>query len=141
MDLVSKLSTGARLTELLKIPCSKGDIYHVLKKSDNDFNGFGEVYFTTVIRGVTKGWKRHHRMTLNLVVPVGEVEFKIYNQDRNLFDCINIGPNNYYRLTVPPLLWVSFTGLNEGLNLIANVASIEHDPCESDNHSLDGFFI
>ena len=46
------------VTPLKQIFHPKGDVYHALKASDNTFVGFGEVYFTTINQGETKGWKK-----------------------------------------------------------------------------------
>ena len=61
---------GVILTPLKQIYNSKGDIFHAMKKSDKGFNGFGEAYFSTILKGEIKGWKKHTRMTLNIIVPV-----------------------------------------------------------------------
>ena len=45
---------------------------------------------------------------------------------------ITLGASNYGRLTISPGLWVAFKGKRSGENLIANVASIEHDPNEAE---------
>ena len=63
------------VTPLKRIPTDGGDVMHALKFSDNGFKGFGEVYFSWIEQGIIKAWKRHQRMTLNLVVPLGEVRF------------------------------------------------------------------
>ncbi len=119
------------LTPLKQIKNPKGDIFHAIKKSDSGFSGFGEAYFTTVNRGDIKGWKRHTKMVLNLVVILGEVEFVIYNGDE--FLSVKLSPKkNYQRLTIKPNLWVAFRGLGE-INIVLNLASIEHDPNEADN--------
>ena len=39
-----------------------------MKCVDPGFEGFGEVYFSSVLQGLVKAWKRHSRMTLNLDV-------------------------------------------------------------------------
>ncbi len=122
------------LTPLKQIKNPKGDIFHAIKKSDSGFSGFGEAYFTTVNRGDIKGWKRHTKMVLNLVVILGEVEFVIYNGDE--FLSVKLSPKkNYQRLTIKPNLWVAFRGLGE-INIVLNLASIEHDPNEADNLEL-----
>ena len=36
----------------------------------------------------------------------------------------------YFRLTVPPGIWFGFKGISDGLNLICNIANIQHDPNE-----------
>lgn len=125
---------GVMLTDLKQIHHPKGDIFHVLKNSDLGYCGFGEAYFSTILKGEIKGWKRHERMTLNLVVPVGEIEFVI--SDRKSFFSTRLSPSNYKRLTVNPGLWVAFKGLAD-FNLLLNLADIVHDPAESENVALD----
>jgi len=131
------------LTPLKRIATLGGDVMHAIKAVEDSFVGFGEAYFSTVEMGAVKGWKRHNRMTLNLVVPVGVVEFIVHDPgaaEEQSFRCFTIGPDeNYARLTVPPGLWMAFTGRTNGLNLVLNVASIGHDPDEADRVDLDAF--
>jgi dTDP-4-dehydrorhamnose 3,5-epimerase len=70
---------GVTVHPLKHIVVPKGDIYHALKSTDEGYVGFGEAYFSQIEHGAAKGWKRHNRMTLNLVVPVGAVKFVIYD--------------------------------------------------------------
>jgi dTDP-4-dehydrorhamnose 3,5-epimerase len=113
----------------------KGDIFHIIKESSEGFNGFGEAYFTTINKGEIKGWKKHREMTLNLAVPVGEVEF-VVSDKRGNFTSYKISPQNYGRLTVEPNLWVAFRGLGR-YNLIINIANIPHNPDEAENIPLE----
>jgi dTDP-4-dehydrorhamnose 3,5-epimerase len=136
---------GLLLTPLPVVSNPKGNIYHALKVSSPGYQGFGEAYFSTVINGVTKGWKRHKRYTLNLVVPVGDIRFILYD-DRlgsstcgKFFEtCLGIA-SNYSRLTVPPGLWLAFQGLDK-CNLLLNVIAAEHDPSEADSKDLSEIF-
>ena len=123
---------GVILTPLKQIHNPKGDVYHAMKKNDEGFDGFGEAYFSTIHKGDIKGWKKHTKMTLNLVVPVGEIEFVVYNEISKEFFAVKISQNNYQRLTVKAGLWMGFRGLQEN-NMLLNLASIEHDPLESEN--------
>ena len=127
---------GVTLTPLKRIANSKGDIFHAMKVSDNGFYGFGEAYFSTVNKGDIKGWKKHTKMILNLVVVTGEVEFVVYNGDD--FFSVKLSKDNYQRLTVRPSLWVAFKGLSDE-NILLNLASIEHDPSESKSVDLNAF--
>ena len=121
---------GITLTPLKQIKHPIGDIYHAIKKSDKDFSGFGEAYFSTIKKGSIKGWKKHTEMVLNLRVPLGEIEFVIYNKDLEKFYCVHLSQKNYQRLTIEPGLWVSFRG-HDKYNMLLNVASIEHDTAEA----------
>ena len=127
---------GVTLTPLKKITHPKGDIFHAMKASDDGFSGFGEAYLSTINQSEVKGWKKHTEMTLNLVVVIGEIEFVVY--DDNRFYGVKLSKNNYQRLTVGPGLWLAFRGLDSE-NMLLNLASIEHDPNESENVDLGIF--
>ena len=126
---------GVILTPLKQIHNPKGDVFHAMKKSDAGFNGFGEAYFSTIHKDNIKGWKKHTKMTLNLVVPVGKIEFVVYDENTKEFFSIELSQNNYQRLTVKPNLCMAFRGLGEN-SILLNLASIEHDPSEAINIKL-----
>jgi dTDP-4-dehydrorhamnose 3,5-epimerase len=139
MDEMIRLTCGAVVTPLRRIHHPKGDVLHGLKASEDSFNGFGEAYFSHVHMGVTKGWKRHNQMTLNLIVPVGTIEFHLRSDDGTRGSSISLGDARYARLTVPPGVWMAFTGVGEDLNLLLNVASMSHDPGEAVTAPLEQF--
>ena len=128
---------GVILTPLKQIHHPKGDIFHAMKKSDKGFDGFGEAYFTTVHKDDIKGWKKHKKMTLNLVVPIGAIEFVVYNEFTKEFFSIILSQDNYQRITIQSNLWVAFRGIGDS-NLLLNLASIEHNSDESENRELTG---
>lgn len=135
---------GVILTPLKQIYHPKGDVYHAMKKSDSGFSGFGEAYFSTIYQNDIKGWKKHNRMVLNLVVPVGRVKFVMFD-DRNSsvtkgnFFEVELSENNYCRLTVPKGVWLAFMGMGKDINLLLNIASIEHDPLEAQTENINCF--
>jgi dTDP-4-dehydrorhamnose 3,5-epimerase len=135
---------GVLLTPLRQIYHPKGDVFHGMKASDPGYSGFGEAYFSTVHKGDIKPWKKHLRMTLNLVVPMGCIRFVLHDTREasatfGQTQVVEIGPANYQRLTVPPGVWMAFEGLSEGLNLLLNVANLEHDPLEVERVDLETF--
>ena len=71
---------GITFTALDEIESDAGSVLHFIKNDDPGYIGFGEVYFSTVKKGAIKAWKMHKLMTLNLVVPVGEVFFVFVDQ-------------------------------------------------------------
>ena len=126
---------GVILTPLNIIKNRKGNILHGMKRSDSGFINFGEAYFSLIKHGQTKGWNKHTSLTMNLIVPYGEVVFVIFDnrnntKKNNLFFKTVISPKSYNRLTVPPNLWVAFHGIGKQKNIILNIASEEYDPQE-----------
>lgn len=133
---------GIMLTPLKIIPTDKGNVLHGVKRGDEGFSEFGESYFSLVHSSSIKGWKRHKKMTMNLMVPQGEIKFVIYDdreQSRtydNFFEII-LSRKNYQRLTIKPSLWFAFQGLGKKDNLLLNISNIIHDPSEVDSKPID----
>ncbi|MHB1099241.1 MAG: dTDP-4-dehydrorhamnose 3,5-epimerase [Burkholderiales bacterium] len=124
------------LTPLKRVPVKGGDVLHAMKRSDPGFVDFGEAYFSIVEKDAVKAWKRHLKMTLNLVVPVGQVRF-VFMDEANRQREVKIGEANYVRLTVPPQLWFGFQGMAVPQSLLLNVADIPHDPDEIERKLID----
>ena len=124
------------ITKIKTIYSDKGSVFHCLKKSENSFVNFGEIYLSSVKKDITKGWKKHNIMTLNLVVINGEILFNLTKNKKKIISFRINNTNKRYRLTVPPNWWMSFTGIDEN-NLLMNIADIEHDPDEVDTLELN----
>ena len=135
---------GVEITKLDMMQTPGGDVMHGLKSIDSSFVGFGEAYFSIIDHQSIKGWKRHKRMTLNLIVPTGSVKFVIHD-DRiesssyGEFKVVELSRDNYNRLTISPMLWLGFQGIRKEENIVLNVASIPHDPEEVDKKDVEEF--
>ena len=129
---------GVLITPLRIIDTPGGDVMHAMKQSDSGYVGFGEAYFSQVSHGAIKAWKRHREMTLNLLVPVGEVRFVLHDdrEGSNVFQELVLSTSNYCRLTVPPMVWVGFQGLSSEGSVVLNIANLEHDPLEADKQEI-----
>jgi dTDP-4-dehydrorhamnose 3,5-epimerase len=131
-----------RVRALRRIPDERGAILHMLREDDEAFERFGEVYFSLVYPGVVKGWHRHLRMTLNYAVPVGMVKLVCHDDrrgspTRGATQELHLGELNYALVTIPPLVWNGFKGEGQRAALVANCATIPHDPEEIER--LDPF--
>ena len=138
------LETSIKIKALKQINVEGGSVLHALKASEEEFYGFEEAYLSAVNYDVIKPWKKHLRMTLNLIVPVGKIRFVLFDDRRNSdtknrYMDISLSKENYSRLTVPPGIWMSFRGEDKSLNLLLNIANIEHDPSESIRADINKF--
>ena len=127
------------VVSLARISTAGGEVMHALKSSDSEFVGFGEAYFSRADFNMPKAWKRHTKMTMNLLVPVGTVRFVFHVEGREEFRVEEIGAKRYSRITVPPGVWFGFKGLELQSNLVLNIASIPHDPAEVERKSVNDF--
>ncbi len=133
--------SGLNVVPLRIISDERGSVMHMLRADSAYFAGFGEIYFSKVLRGAVKGWKRHTRMTLNLAVPVGRIRLVAFDDRADSTTrsaCLDLvlGALDYKLVIVPPGVWMAFQGLADGESLLANCATIPHDPAEAENRPL-----
>jgi dTDP-4-dehydrorhamnose 3,5-epimerase len=124
------------VTPLRRIQVEGGDVLHGMKTSDPGYVNFGEVYFSLIEVGAIKAWKRHLRMTLNIVVPLGAVIYAFTDEQGTIREEL-VSENRYVRLTVPPGIWFGFKGLYTPYSIMMNVADIPHDPTEIERKTMD----
>ncbi|WP_088281746.1 dTDP-4-dehydrorhamnose 3,5-epimerase [Ideonella sp. A 288] len=139
LPVAGTLPAGVVLTPLRRIAHPLGDVVHGMKAGDDGFAGFGEAYFSHVLGGATKGWKRHRRMVLNLLVPAGTVDFHLHDEAGGHGATVRIDAQSPARLTVPPGLWMAFSAVGGAPALVLNLASLPHDPAEADTAPLERF--
>ena len=129
-----------RITQLSIIDVEGGRVLHGIKKNDIGYVGLGEVYFSYIDHKAIKAWKKHNRMTLNLVVPSGKVRFVFCDpliDDHYRIE--DIGEGNYVRLTVPPGIWFGFQGIALQPSLVTNIADLQHDATEVERQAIASF--
>ena len=126
---------GVAVHPLKQIPDERGKVMHMLKATDPHFERFGEIYFSMVYPGVIKGWHRHSRMTINYAVVVGTIKLVLYDDrpqstTKGQFQEVFLGESSYSLVTVPPMIWNGFKGIGMVPAIVANCATIPHDPAE-----------
>jgi len=126
---------GIVITQLRQISDERGKIMHMLRADDPQFEQFGEIYFSMVYPGAIKAWHLHTKMTLNYAVVVGMVKLVLYDprpssptkgEVQELF----LGEENYARVKIPPGIYNGFKGVGTIPAIVANCATIPHDPQE-----------
>ncbi|MDB2676334.1 dTDP-4-dehydrorhamnose 3,5-epimerase [Amylibacter sp.] len=135
-NYISNIS-GVLITPIDIISVPGGNVLHGIKRDDVGYSGFGEAYFSAVDAGAIKAWKRHREMTMNLIVPVGSIRFVIYDDRASkssdkIFQQVILSREKYFRLTVPPMVWMGFQGLGFEENMLLNVSNTHHSVDEVD---------
>lgn len=126
---------GVTITPLRQIVDERGKIMHMLRRDAPHFKEFGEIYFSWVNPGAIKAWHIHSEMTLNYAVPFGHIKFVLYDDrpdspTKGRVEELFTGPDNYCLITVPPMVWNGFKGIGTVPALVANCATVPHDPNE-----------
>jgi len=121
----------------------KGSVRHIIKSDEKQFKGFKEAYFSTINSNEVKGWKKHLKMTVNLLVCFGKIEFYICN-DENIENpdqknCLKIiiDENDNKRLTIEPNIWFAFKSISDRESMILNISNHIHDFDEVENMPIN----
>jgi len=138
-----RLIEGVTLTELRQISDDRGAVLHMLRCDAPGFTRFGECYFSEVLPGSVRAWKRHRNQVQNLAVPVGRIWMVIHDAREESpthgnLQVLELGrPDAYLLLRIPPGLWYGFSCIGNTPALIANCADLPHDPTEAEVRPMD----
>lgn len=126
---------GVLVHPLKQIPDERGKVMHMLRADDPHFERFGEIYFSMVYPGVIKAWHLHRRMTINYAVITGTIKLVLYDDrpdspTQGALEELYVGENNYALVRVPLGIWNGFKGVGVIPAIVANCATIPHDPEE-----------
>ncbi|MEO5574996.1 MAG: dTDP-4-dehydrorhamnose 3,5-epimerase family protein [Gaiellaceae bacterium] len=126
---------GVKIVPLRQIVDERGKIMHMLKATDPHFVGFGEIYFSTAWPGAVKAWHIHTRMTVNNAVLSGRAKLVLYDQRENSpthgeVQEVFLGEDNYVLVQIPPGIANGYKAYGDKQVILANAASMPHDPEE-----------
>lgn len=126
---------GIQIVPLRKIPDERGMVMHMLRADAPHFEKFGEIYFSCIYPGVVKAWHLHSRMKINYACVVGMIKLVLYDPrpaspTRGQVQEIFMGEHNHVLAIVPPGVWNGFKGISDQMAIVANCATIPHDPTE-----------
>jgi dTDP-4-dehydrorhamnose 3,5-epimerase len=70
---------GVRTHKLKVIPDERGRLMEILRRDDELFRGFGQVYLTTTYPGVVKAWHKHEKQTDTIACVAGVIKMALYD--------------------------------------------------------------
>ena len=126
---------GVVIKKLSQIGDERGKIMHMLRSDDDVFEQFGEIYFSQVYPQVIKGWHLHTKMILNYAVVIGSIKLVLFDDRKDsptkgVLQEIFLGEADYKLVKIPANIWNGFKGVGTTPSIVANCASIAHDPDE-----------
>ena len=126
---------GVQITKLNKIDDDRGSILTMLRSDSKVFESFGEIYFSTIFNKAIKAWHLHQKAILNYACIKGKVKLVLYDDRERSKTYKNhqeliLSPDDYFMVTIPPLIWNGFQGIDINESIIANCMSLPHDEKE-----------
>jgi dTDP-4-dehydrorhamnose 3,5-epimerase len=126
---------GVKVVPLRRLVDERGEIMHMLKRTDGHFIAFGEIYFSCAWPGTIKAWHVHKSMTVNNAVVSGMAKLVLYDLRTasatfGELQEIFFGERNYVLVQIPPGIANGYKAFGDKLVVMANCATEPHDPEE-----------
>jgi dTDP-4-dehydrorhamnose 3,5-epimerase len=101
---------GVMTKRLKVIPDERGRLMECLRCDDELFEKFGQLYMTTTLPGVVKGWHFHSVQSDNIVCVKGMIKLVLYDgrddaATRGQIDEFFLGEHSPLLVRVPPGIW------------------------------------
>jgi len=116
---------GVKVKKLRVIADERGRLMEILRKDDEMFQSFGQVYMTTAYPGVVKGWHYHKKQFDNMAVVKGMMKIVLYDARKGskTFGEINeffAGEHNPILIHIPPYVYHGFKCTSEEEAIVVN---------------------
>ena len=134
---------GVLINKLKQIPDERGAIYHMLRRDNDHFIEFGEIYFSIAFPGIIKGWHEHTKQIQNYAVIDGKIKLVLFDNRSNSrtykeIDEIFLGEENYSLVTIPTGIITAYKCISKKNSILANCSTLPHDPNEMINYDFNG---
>jgi len=135
---------GVKVKNLKVIPDYRGRLMEILRNDDNLFIQFGQVYMTTVLPGIVKGWHYHKKQTDNFVCVHGKIRLGLYDSRE---DSETYGKTQEFILSLEnPILVQIPNGVMHGFEcvgdeeaIVINAVTEPYNHDTPDEHRVDPF--
>lgn len=113
-------------TKNLKVMCDeRGRLMEMLRRDDELFKGFGQVYMTTAYPGVVKAWHYHQHQWDHFVCVAGMMKVVLFDprEDSPTRGEVNeffIGIHNSLLVQIPPLVYHGFKCVSDYEAVVIN---------------------
>lgn len=132
---------GVKTKKLRVIPDERGRLMEILRRDDEIFEKFGQVYMSATYPGVVKGWHMHQKQTDNICCVRGMLKLVVYDgregsPTRGQIDEFFIGEHNPMVIHIPPRLYHGWMCVSEQEALVVNTPTESYDYARPDEQRL-----
>tara|TARA_B100000767_G_scaffold129575_1_gene123150 strand:+ start:639 stop:1088 length:450 start_codon:yes stop_codon:yes gene_type:complete len=127
--------SGVKINKKKQFIDERGKIMRMLRVDDEEFLKFGEIYFSYTYPGAVKAWHRHKQMTLNYAAVFGKIKLVLFDGRKNSLTFnqiqeIYLSDEDYFTITIPPMIWNGFKAIENQPAIIANCSDQIHSENE-----------
>ena len=135
---------GIKVKRLSLIPDERGRLMEILRRDDDCFEDFGQVYMTTAYPGVIKAWHLHKLQSDNFTCVFGKVLFALYDgrkdsPTRGEINDFIISPDMPKLIHIPKGIYHGFKNIGDTEAIVINTVTNPYNHSNPDEYRLDPF--
>ena len=132
MNVSKELIDGVKTKVLKFIPDDRGRLMEILRRVDDIFQEFGQVYVTTAYPGVVKAWHAHRNQRDNITCLKGMIVLALFDDregspTRGRINEFFIGEHRPLLVHIPELVWHGFMTIGEQEAMVLNAPTNTYD--------------
>jgi len=133
---------GVKVKTLKVIPDERGRLMEILRRDDELFGAFGQVYATTTLPGVVKAWHKHEKQTDNVACVAGMVKLALYDgregsPSQGELSQFYLGVHRPILVQIPAGIWHGWMCVSPEEAVVVNVPTEPYNPDHPDEQRLD----
>jgi dTDP-4-dehydrorhamnose 3,5-epimerase len=133
---------GVRIKELRFIPDERGRLMEILRRDDEIFSSFGQVYVTTTYPNVVKAW-HYHKMQDDFICCIrGMIKLVLYDNvpgspTRGEINVFYMGDFNPLLVRVPKMVYHGWMCISEVEAIVINIPTEPYNRERPDEYRID----
>jgi dTDP-4-dehydrorhamnose 3,5-epimerase len=138
----SQLIDGVIVQQLKVVPDERGRLMEIMRKDDDFFTGFGQVYVSTVYPGVVKAWHYHRVQEDRFTCVRGLVKAVLYDDregspTRGALNQFYLGEHRPLLIVIPAGVYHGWKCVGEYEAYVINIPSEPYDYKNPDEYRVD----
>lgn len=139
-----KMIDGVKIKKLKIIPDERGRLMEILRRDDEIFEKFGQVYMTTANPGVVKAWHYHKKQDDNFTCVHGKMRLALYDARKKspTYGEVNeftISLDEPILVHIPKLIYHGFKCISDCEALVINTVTIPYNYKKPDELRIDPY--
>ena len=135
---------GVKVKKLKIVPDERGRLMEILRRDDEMFKEFGQVYMTTAYPGVVKAWHYHKIQTDNFTCIRGEMRLGLYDGRK---DSPTFGETEEYIISlenpmlvqIPAEVYHGFKCISDEEAVVINTVTEPYNYKVPDEYRIDAY--
>ncbi|UCH12536.1 MAG: dTDP-4-dehydrorhamnose 3,5-epimerase family protein, partial [Candidatus Omnitrophota bacterium] len=135
---------GVKVKKLKVIPDERGRLMEILRRDDEIFTEFGQVYMTVAKPGIVKAWHFHRLQQDNFACVFGKIRLALYDaressQTHKQIDEFEISLDNPLLVQIPANVYHGFKCISDVEAIVINTVTKVYNHNNPDEYRIDAF--